>query len=233
MGRTKITEEEDEFILTNYKYMTIMEIAKKLGRGRSSVQNRLKIYGVTGTKRQHDIGYFKKGHQPWNKGLKQMTSEKCLPTLFKKGQPSTNTKPVGTIVFKVKDGSGQGYYDYYIKYKEHAWMSLRQWTWMKHNGEVPPGHIIVYKNKRHDFSIDNLLCISRAENVRRNYNGKRVKAHYSSGLAFTPEYCATRVSIYNKELKQELLQNPELLEIIQNNMKLKRQIKCKKESQKN
>jgi len=233
MSVIKVTEAHEEFVIINIKNMRIKEMAAALNLSTTTIQKIIGSLGLAGTKRNYDMGYFKKKHTPHNKGVKKLTSEKSIPTQFKKGLKPHTTKPVGTISLR-RESSNTKSYDYYIKYMEHKWKPLRQYVWEQVKGSIPAGHIVVYKGgKRHDYAIDNLECITRAELAKRNHHRERIIAHYDTGLAYTPELCATRMAIKDKGLKDVLLQNPELLETIQLNMKLKRQIKCKKKSVKN
>ncbi|MGP0074877.1 MAG: HNH endonuclease signature motif containing protein [Bryobacteraceae bacterium] len=42
-------------------------------------------------------------------------------------------------------------------------------VWEQHRGPIPPGHIVVFKDRdRSNCAIENLELISKAENARRN-----------------------------------------------------------------
>ena len=46
--------------------------------------------------------------------------------------------------------------------------------WEEHNGKVPAGHLINFKDgNRFNFDINNLMCITRAEHGIMNSNGFR------------------------------------------------------------
>ncbi len=62
---------------------------------------------------------------------------------------------------------GDGYL--YSKIKDGVWELTHRLEWIKHNGEIPYGYIVVFKDKnRMNVAIDNLECISLQENMKRN-----------------------------------------------------------------
>ena len=117
---------------------------------------------------------FKPGQISWNKGVKGVTGvqEACRATQFKKGRPAheaRNYQPIGTermtrdgyIERKVTDDP--------TKYPARRWMMLQRIVWEQANGPVPNGHIIRFKNgDKTDCRLENLECVTWAENARRN-----------------------------------------------------------------
>jgi hypothetical protein len=54
-------------------------------------------------------------------------------------------------------------------YPPRDWVPVHRMIWEQHHGPVPAGHIVIFRNRdRRDFRIENLDCISKAENMRRN-----------------------------------------------------------------
>ena len=46
--------------------------------------------------------------------------------------------------------------------------------WEKHNGKVPQGRMIIFKDGNHyNCNIENLICITRAENAIMNHQKLR------------------------------------------------------------
>ena len=106
---------------------------------------------------------FKKGSVPANKG-KKMSPEiyaRCKPTMFKKGQPSINIKPVGSERVNV---------DGYVEIKvanPNKWRLKHRVIWEQHYGAIPPGHNIQFKDHNpKNCTIENLYIISQAEQMR-------------------------------------------------------------------
>ena len=115
---------------------------------------------------------FKKGNVPHNKGVTGFDpGGRVRETQFKPGErigiAAKMYKPIGTervskdgyIERKVNDG----------KDLHKRWRPVHNIEWEAHNGPIPPGHIVVFRNgDKLDTRIENLELISRAENMRRN-----------------------------------------------------------------
>lgn len=125
---------------------------------------RIKISNPNHPGRKH---LFKKGHATYNKGKKQQeymsqeSIERTKATQYKKGNVPSNHKPIGYERIS-KDG--------YIEVKAaepNIFITKHRLVWMEHYGEIPPGHIIQFKdqNKR-NFDPDNLEMISRGEQMK-------------------------------------------------------------------
>lgn len=109
---------------------------------------------------------FKPGHASWNAGKKGWHAGGRAPeTQFKPGQKPHTWVPVGTeqirdgyLWRKVTDGHGR-----------HDWRQVHVLLWEQHHGPVPPGLILVFKDRnRQHIALDNLELIDRAELCRRN-----------------------------------------------------------------
>lgn len=111
---------------------------------------------------------FKKGTVPPNKGKKMSAEqyEKCKGTMFKKGHGPQNYRPVGSERINV-----DGYIE--IKVKDPGtWKLKHRVIWEEHNGEIPQGEIVIFRdNNPLNCTIDNLMLISKGENVRVNAMG--------------------------------------------------------------
>lgn len=124
---------------------------------------------------------FKKGFVPWTKGKKQpeyMSAEaieRTKATRFKPGQAPANLLPVGAIV-KNADG-------YLLRKKQmdgsqwERWEFLHRAVWEEHNGPIPEGMMVSFKNSdKEDLAIDNLMLITKAENLELHRSGLRFDA---------------------------------------------------------
>jgi hypothetical protein len=103
---------------------------------------------------------FKKGHKSWNKGLKGLHMG-GVQTQFKAGGLPHNTKPIGYR--STRDG-------YQVEKTEKGFEFLHWLLWRQHNGEIPKGMFVVFKDRnRLNVCIENLELIDRSENMRRNH----------------------------------------------------------------
>lgn len=112
-------------------------------------------------------GMFLKGHVPFNKGLKQqefMTAEqieKTKATRFVKGQVPSNIKEIGYERISV---------DGYVEVKtEKGFVLKHRMLWEKHNGPIPKGHLIRFRNgNKLDVRIENLEMVTLSQNMKDN-----------------------------------------------------------------
>jgi hypothetical protein len=110
---------------------------------------------------------FRKGETSWNKGISYVAGGRSAETRFSPGTMPHNHVPVGTERVtddgirqrKVRD-DGPAY---------RRWKSVHAITWEQAYGPIPPGHLVVFRdrNPKH-IELDNLELVSRAENMRRN-----------------------------------------------------------------
>nr|WP_314758102.1 HNH endonuclease signature motif containing protein [uncultured Lachnoanaerobaculum sp.] len=111
---------------------------------------------------------FKKRHVPANKGKKMRAEQyaKCKGTMFKKGHSPQNYRPVGSERVNV---------DGYIEVKvedPNKWNLKHRVIWEEHNGEIPKGKLVIFRdNNPLNCNIDNLLLISKGENMKMNNIG--------------------------------------------------------------
>lgn len=115
-------------------------------------------------------GWYQKGHAPGTKGksIEEICKHdpvklaKVRATQFKKGDRPLNEKPVGAIVI-----NSEGYV---LRKKQmegsqwERWEFLHRAVWEEHNGPVPEGMIVMFKDgDRQNCCIDNLMLVSRGE----------------------------------------------------------------------
>lgn len=164
------TQSEDKFLTDNYQQMWDEELAKTLNRSVASIVARRFKIGLK-RKAQRNKGNFKKGHTPWNKGIKGLQPSPSK-SQFKKGYKPHNTLKIGEEVLRSPDKIGNRYY--YIK-TSNGLIAKQRYVWEQANGTIPDGKIIVFKNRdTTDCRIENLMCITRGEHARRNQrNGQK------------------------------------------------------------
>jgi hypothetical protein len=113
---------------------------------------------------------FKPGHIPWNKNTPHPNKNSGQ---FQKGHTPKNHFPIGTIHLRSHSERNEKYF--YIKIAEpRKWELLHRHLWKEKFGEIPPGKLIVFKDRNiHNWQIENLEMIDRKENLRRNVNRKK------------------------------------------------------------
>lgn len=122
-------------------------------------------------------GWFQKGHVPANKGKKASeyvtpeALERSRRTQFKKGNIPQNYVPVGTItivrgdkLIKISDTGEQW----------GRWKYLSRYTWEQHNGPIPEGMCVAFKDGDSlNCDISNLILMTRGEIATMNKKGFR------------------------------------------------------------
>lgn len=104
---------------------------------------------------------FKKGKQPWNKGLPFPHSEASIATQFKKGNVPHNIKQDGHE--RVNEEG------YLIRRVNGKYEFVHRLVWIESNGTIPPGMIVAFKDRNKlNCEISNLELITRKENMNRN-----------------------------------------------------------------
>lgn len=141
---------------------------------------------------------FHKGLIPPNKG-KKMSPElyaRCAPTMFKKGHKPATQVPVGTEVVTT---------DGYVKVKvadPNKWRYKHHLIWEEHNGPIPKGYNIQFKDKNPlNVTLDNLYIISRSDQMR---NENSLVCRYPEDLqaAIRLRGAVKRaITMYNKKQK--------------------------------
>ena len=178
-------EWEVGLLLELYPHVPTFMLASELGRPLHKVYNKAKRMGLAKTKRylaskwaqrlrrddNPGIAYrYPKGHVPANKGLKRpgWAPGRMASTQFKKGNPTHRWMPIGSTRLV----------DRYV-YRKVSDIRCVPWTrnwrqehylvWEQHNGPIPKGHIVGFKDRdRMNVAIDNLECITLKENMLRN-----------------------------------------------------------------
>lgn len=117
-------------------------------------------------------GKFEKGHKAHNKGKKwddYMSIEsqiKSRKTCFKNGHMMNKRRPVGSKRLTKDD---------YIEVKiaePNKWKLMHIHIWEQHNGPVPKGNKIIFKDdNKYNFDINNLMMVTSAELLKLNQFG--------------------------------------------------------------
>ena len=142
-----------------YNLASQLKIKKSIEWQRQELQRqaiRLKIVGKEGR--------FKPGQIPSNKGQKMDPDqyEKCKVTFFATGHKPHNIKWNGYERYD-KDGYVM------IRVNEGKFRLKHRVIWEQHNGLIPKGMIVVFRDKnRLNFDIKNLELITRQEGIKRN-----------------------------------------------------------------
>ena len=166
-----MTGEQVEWLKLKYKSLSRPKLTtafnKHFGTNKklSQIVAFLKNHKITCSR----TGRYSNGHIPANKGTKGLTG--ANRTSFEKGIVPANTKPLWDERTCTRDG--------YILMKvprqnPHTSASTRYmhkhvYLWEEANGPVPAKHMITFiDGDKLNCVPENLECISRAENVRRN-----------------------------------------------------------------
>lgn len=172
MTRRAWSKAEDARLAQLYQEHKLADIAEKMGRSISSVANRRVKLGLQRTPEQQariGNGRFGAGQVPWNAGLKgYQAGGRSVETQFKPGvKPSNTWRPIGAertskdgVLYRKVADTG---------IKRDDWKAVHVLVWEEHNGPLPDGHIVIFKDgNRENFEPENLMALTRAENMRRN-----------------------------------------------------------------
>ncbi|SIO94687.1 HNH endonuclease signature motif containing protein [Vibrio spartinae] len=170
-GKTHIYTEEEKLFLSENCQRARRELTVLFNHrfgtdiGEKAIAGTCKRYGFFSGR----TGHFEKGSKPWNTGIKGATTSNSGS--FQKGQVPKNLKPIGHERFCAKDGhilikvnEPNPYTGASTRYrpKHHV-------VWEQHNGVIPRGHIIRFKDgDNRNCDIDNLVCVSKSVNLRMN-----------------------------------------------------------------
>lgn len=110
---------------------------------------------------------FKAGHTAWNKGQTYQPGGRAKETQFKPGNVPHSMKPIGSE--KWRDGYLWRKVSDDQPVARFNWREVHRLLWEEHNGPIPEGHAVVFRNgDRTDIRIENLEIITRQELGRRN-----------------------------------------------------------------
>lgn len=191
MQKREWTQQEEETLIRLYEEPKVFpkDIAEMLGRTLRQVYNkaramglkapmeRIRMAGKIGTQHPKSIATrFHKGYIPPNKSKKVSPEvyEKMSPTMFKNGHIPANHREVGSERI-----NADGYIETKVA-EPNVWKPKHRIVWEQHNGVIPAGYNIQFKNHNpKDCRIENLYLISRAEQLR---NENSLTARYPKEL---------------------------------------------------
>jgi hypothetical protein len=120
---------------------------------------------------------FKPGLVPWNKGKDWHAGGRSIQTQFKPHSKPHNTLALGS--YRVVNCKGKAYLEQKTSEgpgnNSARWTSVMRLVWKKHHGEIPPGHIVIFKDPAQhtavleEITIDKLEMVDRGEHARRNH----------------------------------------------------------------
>lgn len=195
MPRRPWSAAEFELLRLHYAASRTEDIARALGRTVVSVYGMAKKLGLnkaeeylatSGGRLDGVIGSecrFRKGHAPWNKGVKGSTGHhpNSVRTQFRKGEmhgaARHNYVPIGTERI-----SEDGYLERKVT-DDHPvparrWVAVHRLVWEAANGPIPSGYVVCFlpgqkTNDRERITVDILELVSRGELAQRNHPRNR------------------------------------------------------------
>jgi len=173
------TQKDSDTVLARYPHESTADIARDVGRTPTAVYQHALRHGVYKSaehkrrlqqrcaRRLQESGEafrFQRGHETWNKGTHYDNG--ATATQFRRGHMPANWKPVGTERV-TKDGIRERKIS--DTRRKSDWRAVHILLWEQHNGPLSDGCFIVFANRdQSDIRLDNLVCVDRAENMRRN-----------------------------------------------------------------
>jgi hypothetical protein len=168
-----------EFVRDNSYGVPSKELAQMVNErfGTDFSPDKIKAYCQRNGIKRGITGWFQKGHEPANKGRKASeyaspeSLERSRRTQFGKGNVPSNSVPVGTIT--IIDG------DKLIKVSDTGtqwdrWKYLSRYTWEQHNGPIPEGMCVMFKDGNNlNCDISNLALATKGEIAIMNKKGLR------------------------------------------------------------
>lgn len=165
---------------------SVHQKAKQLGIGKSDAFKQSFLSGriqAANTDPRMTATRFAKGMTPWNKGVKGSVGlhPNCRQTQFKPGNKSDRTQPIGAYRINKTKGLPR------LEQKTSEtpgpnhlrWVPVTRLVWERHHGPIPDEHIVIFKDPRmattvlEEITVDKLICVTRAENARRNHPSVR------------------------------------------------------------
>lgn len=174
---------------------------------------------------------FQPGHVSANKGKKEVdymdkeAIKRTAKTRFKKGHLPVNTLSNGVITIRHNHKERMARAYKWIRIKKAKWKMLHVHIWEQKRGKVPAGSIVIFKDgDTMNCEISNLKMITRQEHAAntRNKDGFIAKTLSQNGRGK-----------YDKQLRDELLKYPDLLDAkrlqLNLNQKIKKELYASKE----
>lgn len=190
------TQKEVDFLCEHYTTMSYAEMAKVLGRTVNSVHAKIKLLGLKRTKKQS----------------KAIMNRATSATRFKPGNLPQTTKYDGAISERT-DSSGITYK--HIRISKANWQMLHVYNWEKKHGSVQKGMILrCLDGDQLNCDPDNWELVDRAEHLEKNSGRKTLE----------DRYIISKIAHRQPELKEQIANFPELIEMKRQQIKLRRTI---------
>lgn len=180
-GRLKLlTEEQAEFVKQAYKRTTIANITKELNK---KFGLRLKESQIRSFTRNHNLksgrtGYFEKGNESWNTGMKGwQAGGRSAEARFKPAPPDPDYRAFNQAEVGDEVIDTYGYRKRKIA-QPNKWEFCHILLWREHHGQIPENHIVRFlDNDKTNLSIDNLYLVSRGAHAVLNKSKKRLEEY--------------------------------------------------------
>lgn len=171
-----------EFVRDNSWGVSSKEMAEMVNEkfGTSFTQTMMKQFRQRHGIKSGVTGWYQKGHPPGTKGktLEEICKHdpeklaRVRATQFKKGERPMNELQVGSIVvnskgYKIRKRSMEGTL-------WERWEFLHRAVWEEHNGPVPEGMAVTFKDSnKMNCDINNLMLVTQGENAALTRLGYR------------------------------------------------------------
>lgn len=203
----RFTEKQKQFIKDNVVGMTNDELTIKFnlyfGLNLTTIQ-------IKNFKHNHHLKSglnmrFKKGQQPFNKGLKQeafmsmkgqINSRK---TQFKKGNRPFNSAKIGEERMRIGNSKKSGYLCIKVcdGKKNNNWVPKHRLIYEKYYGPIPNGYKVIFADGDNtNFEINNLILVSPKEHLIMNKQKLRFN---DAKLTHTGYLIAKVIAKYNEQ----------------------------------
>jgi hypothetical protein len=240
----RLTEEQRNFILSNFKKISTLELSNQLGIDRRKIYQLYARNGLStatnipfspedeqyirdhyATTSNKEIGMaigrsnFSVKNKAESMGLKR-TAEESRLIQEKYTTPTrfkTGSLPSGTLYdgcIRIR-APHRGISYQYIRISKSNWIPLQIYNWEQANGPVPEGKILRCKTKDTlNADPENWYITDRTEHLVKNAGREDLEDRYIASI----------LSIRDKEKRKQFAQMPELIEVKRNQLKLRRTI---------
>lgn len=190
MIRRPWTPEDRAEVCRRYPHERTADIARDLGRSMGSIHGQADLLGLKKSpeymREVHGrhiakIGAdarFKPSQAPWNKGVPGSTGNhlNTQRTQFKAGrapQEAHNYRQIGSLRISADGCLERKVSDDTSLAPARRWIPVHRLIWIAAHGDVPPGHIVVFRPgmftaELDEITLDRVELITRAELMQRN-----------------------------------------------------------------
>ena len=232
--RHKWTEGDIDILRMEYPERYACEVADMLGMSVKQVYQKAKALGIRKSevwmkkeleiqgKRLRIVGKkarFQKGlvphntGKPWQKWLSPEGRKNSLTTAFYKGHAPHNTKYDGCVATRRDTTTGREYK--YIRLEKGNWMQLHRVVWIFLNGSIPAGKILrCLTEDTLNCDPSNWFLTDRKTNLAKN----------SGRETMSDKYIALVLARRDPELRDALMEMPEILDLKRTELTLKNTI---------